>query len=231
VIRKSYNENVTVSLILSGAFFGLLALAAVMGSNFKKGPDKNTLPKIDTGIVVVIPPPDPKPPTEKTKVIPDAPKPPTDNISYKPNDKAKPDSTGLNESAHIVKGGDSKGKDTAHNELPVIPHDPPKEINTDPVRFVDAPPEFNGNVYKFITDNIKYPRAAIENGTSGMVGLSFIIEKDGSISNISVLKSVADGCTEEAIRVVNLMPKWKPGKNHGEPMRVIINLPVSFRLK
>ena len=233
VIRKSYNENVTVSLLLSTAFFGLLALASVMGSNFKKGPEKNNIPTVDSLIstTVIITPPE-KPETfPKDKVLPDIPKLKTDNISYKPNDKEKPDSAGLSIDPHIVKDGDVKGKDTAHSTLPVIPNDKPKVENTAAVPIVDHMPEFDGDVYKFIRDHIRYPTQAIENGTQGMVGLSFIIEKDGSIKNITILKDVADGCTQEAIRVVNLMPKWKPGSNHGEPMRVIINLPVSFKLK
>ena len=233
VIRKSYNENVTVSLFLSTAFFGLLALAGVMGSNFNKVPEKNNIPVVDTLIstpIDVTPIKDPRPP-EKTKVIPDAPKPPTDNISYKPDDKAKPDSAGLSVDPHIVKGGDVKGKDTAQTDLHPIIGDKPKTENTTAVPIVDHMPEFDGDVYKFIRDHIRYPSEASENGTSGLVVLSFIVEKDGSIKNIDALKKVSDGCTEEAIRVVNLMPKWKPGSNKGEPMRVVINLPVSFKLK
>jgi protein TonB len=86
-------------------------------------------------------------------------------------------------------------------------------------------------MYKFLRDNIHYPEIAKENFTEGIVALTFVIEKDGSIGNIEVLNKVGDGCTEEAIRVVKLMPNWKPGMNHGQPVRVQFNLPIRFRLK
>jgi protein TonB len=91
-------------------------------------------------------------------------------------------------------------------------------------------PEFSG-LFKYLRDNLKYPRVAVENYTSGTVVLQFVVEKDGSIDNIKILNPVRDGCTEEAIRVVKSMPKWMPGKNHGEPVRVLFNLPVKFTIK
>jgi protein TonB len=92
-------------------------------------------------------------------------------------------------------------------------------------------PEFNGNLFQFIKSKIQYPNVAREYATSGTVVLQFIVEKDGSIGNINVLKGVSDGCTEEAIRVVKAMPKWKPGKNGGQPVRVLFNLPIKFTIK
>ena len=232
-IRKSYNDNVTISLILSSVFFGLLALAAVLGTNTNNNIPKNEqiLP-VDSMISTLVDMKKPEPILEpKTKEQPQINKLKTDVLNITVTDKKSIDSVGLNKDANIVKDGTPKGKDTAHTDLPLVFNDKPKTEDNAIHPFVDVMPEFNGDVYKFIRDHLQYPRVAAENGTSGLVALSFVIEKDGSIGNISVLKNVADGCTEEAIRVVKLMPKWKPGQNHSEPARVMINLPVSFKLK
>jgi protein TonB len=234
VIRKSYNDNVTFSLLATAALCGLLSLAAVMSSSSNKMPDTKKVPIIiDTTVFDVTPIKDDLDPEPKKKEPVEIVKPHTDNINYKVDEKAKVDTAQTtNENSHIVTGGDTKGKVDTANTLALVPTgDKLKPENNDVQKFVDVMPEFNGNVYQFINDHIKYPQGAVDNGTSGLVVLSFIIEKDGSVKNINVLKGIADGCTEEAIRVVNLMPKWKPGKNHGEPMRVAINLPVNFKLK
>ena len=80
-------------------------------------------------------------------------------------------------------------------------------------------------------DNLRYPAMAREANTQGTVYLSFVVEKDGAVDNISTLRGVGDGCTEEALRVARLMPNWKPGRNHGVPVRVQFNLPVKFTMK
>lgn len=87
----------------------------------------------------------------------------------------------------------------------------------------------------YIYANVKYPQYAIENNIQGRCVISFIVEKDGSISNSKIAKDIGGGCGESALAVVNsmnLMPqKWIPGKNNGEPKRVVFNIPVSFRLE
>lgn len=87
----------------------------------------------------------------------------------------------------------------------------------------------------FMNRNIFYPLEARQNGTEGTVVLSFVVEKDGSISYPKILKDIGDGCGLEALRVVNAMMeedvKWVPGKNNGQPVRTAFNLPVRFRLQ
>ena len=88
---------------------------------------------------------------------------------------------------------------------------------------VDDMPSFNGGeelMYKWLAGNIKYPQLALQKGISRTVIVSFIVEKDGSITNVGVLKGIGGGCDEEASRVVKNMPKWKPGKQKGIPVRV-----------
>lgn len=83
---------------------------------------------------------------------------------------------------------------------------------------------------QFVHDNIRYPTPARDNGISGMVVVQFVVEKDGSISNVKVLRDIGGGCGDEAVRVVNSMPKWNPGKQRGRPVRVMFTLPVKFVL-
>ena len=98
---------------------------------------------------------------------------------------------------------------------------------------VEMPPEFVGGedaMYKWLSENIKFPQVAKETQISGTVIVTFVVERDGSISNIKVLKDIGGGCGDEAMRVVKIMPKWKIGKQNGIPVRVQYNLPIKFSL-
>jgi protein TonB len=83
---------------------------------------------------------------------------------------------------------------------------------------------------KFLQKNMRYPVIAQENGLSGKVFLSFIIEKDGHLSDITVLRKVGSGFDEEALRVLKLAPAWKPGMQNGRPVRVKYTIPINFQL-
>lgn len=102
-----------------------------------------------------------------------------------------------------------------------------------PFIVVEDNPEFPGGEsarIKFLLDNINYPQVAREAGIQGTVYLTFVIEKNGSITDVRILRGVGGGCDEEAIRVVNSMPKWNPGKQRGKPVRVQFNMPIKFTL-
>ena len=86
-------------------------------------------------------------------------------------------------------------------------------------------------LFEYLYSNIKYPQVAKENGITGRVFLTFVVEKDGSIANPKVLRDIGGGCGQEALRVVKNMPKWSPGKQRGKPVRVQFNLPVVFDLQ
>ena len=94
--------------------------------------------------------------------------------------------------------------------------------------------EFPGGLQalsQFIADNIKYPQLAKENNITGRVFVSFVVEKDGRVGQVKILRDIGGGCGNEAVRVVKLMPKWKPGKQRGKPVRTQFNLPVNFDLQ
>ena len=99
---------------------------------------------------------------------------------------------------------------------------------------VETMPEFPGGaqaMMRFITENIIYPVEAAQMGIQGRAICQFVVEKDGSISNVVVIRSSGDrDLDNEAIRVVQSMPQWKPGKQRGVPVRVKYTIPVSFRL-
>lgn len=115
------------------------------------------------------------------------------------------------------------------------PFDEPEPVIIDdtPVFIAEEMPSFPGgyaSMMKFISQNIKYPMLAKEANISGTVYIGFVIEKDGTISNIVLLREIGGGCDEEAIRVVSLMPKWNCGKQNGRPVRVKLTLPIKFSL-
>ncbi len=94
----------------------------------------------------------------------------------------------------------------------------------------DVPTFPFGDVSKWIAKNVKYPQIAAENNIQGKVFMNFVIEKDGSITDVKVLRGVDPALDKEAIRVIKSMPKWKPGKQRGKPVRVSFNLPITFTL-
>lgn len=104
-----------------------------------------------------------------------------------------------------------------------------------PLRIPQVMAEFKGGekeMYAYLKSNIKYPRMALEERMEGTVHLEFIIERDGSINEIVVLRDeVGGGCAEEAVRVVRNMPNWKPGSQMGKKVRVKLYLPINFNVQ
>ena len=110
-----------------------------------------------------------------------------------------------------------------------IDYDKPEK----PFDVVEQMPEFPGGqeaLMQFLRQEVKYPKEAFKDGVQGRVVVQFVVEKDGSISEVEVVKKVNEHLDAEAVRVVNAMPKWKPGKQKGENVRVKYTLPISFRL-
>lgn len=101
-------------------------------------------------------------------------------------------------------------------------------------KIVEEMPAFPGGEAKlmeYVAKNVKYPQIARETGVQGRVYVNFVVEPDGSVSNVSVLRGIGGGCDEEAVRVVQSLPKFKPGKQRGNPVRVQYTLPIVFKLQ
>ncbi len=102
------------------------------------------------------------------------------------------------------------------------------------IAMVEQKPEFPGGeaaMYKYLGDNIVYPSAASEEGIQGRVVVEFVVGKDGSITNVKVVRPRHPALDKEAVRVIKSMPKWIPGRNNGQPVKVTYTLPVTFKLQ
>jgi protein TonB len=231
-IRSSYTGTVTKSMAITLTAVSLLVgfLVYVSKTDTKIAvPDVNIIPPIASWIEVKIQHPD-KPDT-KVETPKDPLPPKTDNMNMTASDDP---TKSVNKTVEQMNPGpvqvDSGATDTKPKDIELPPVNPPPPLP--PTTIAEVMPQFEGDVYKFIRDHLNYPQVAVENGTQGTVFLSFVIGKDGTVGEVKVLgNKVGDGCTEEAIRVVKLMPKWRPGMNGEVEIPVIINLPVRFRLK
>jgi len=145
----------------------------------------------------------------------------------------------LNKTNTAIGAFDVKGNDEAAGEVlkakeVIAQPEPPKEEETKVFDVVEQMPSFPGGpsaLMQYLASNIKYPVVAEENGVQGRVIVTFVVEKDGSITDVRVVKSVDPSLDKEAQRVVKSMPKWIPGKQNGSAVRVKYTVPVTFRLQ
>ena len=129
-------------------------------------------------------------------------------------------------------------KNVVQEEIPFeasnVDQSEPLDATTDEVfEMVEVMPEYPGGtegLYKYLAENVKYPEKAKADGTEGRVIVSFVVEKDGSVTDAQVRRGVSDEVDAEALRVVQGMPQWKPGMVEGKPVRVNYNLPINFKL-
>ena len=108
------------------------------------------------------------------------------------------------------------------------------ESEPEPYILVELMPEFPGGPEKlqeYVTTNIHYPSDAVEKGVEGKVFVGFVVEEDGSIGDVELLRGIGYGCDEEAMRVVRSFPKWNPGEKDGKVVRVRLQMPVFFKLE
>lgn len=131
-------------------------------------------------------------------------------------------------------GIEDKRREAVINEVvDVKPVEKPKDEGPVSMAMVEQKPSFPGGdaaMYKWLNDNIIYPAAASEEGVQGKVTVQFIVEKDGSISHVQVVRGKHPALDAEAARVIRKMPRWTPGRNNGQPVRVTYHLPVQFKL-
>ncbi|MDA9554705.1 TonB family protein [Pelobium sp.] len=118
-------------------------------------------------------------------------------------------------------------------DVMVVNGDKPIEQDNAVFSNVEVLPTFPGGVEafrKFLNENLRYPAQARENNISGIVYLTFIVEKDGGLSNIKIVRGIGAGCDEEAVRVLSLSPKWNPGVQNGKIVRVSYTVPIFFQM-
>ena len=176
--------------------------------------------EIDADIIQTSEDTPPPPPPEETEVV-------VTDLQIVENDAEIENEVGL------IDAGDNANQ--AQQEFTRVEVTEEEEAKEEEVFLVvEEDPEYPGGMeelYKFVGKNLQYPALAKENNITGRVYVSFVVEKDGSVSKVKVLKEIGGGCGNEAMRVVKMMPKWKPGKQHGRAVRTQFTLPVMFELQ
>ncbi len=233
-IRKKYNSAVITGIIIAS----LLVVAGVVipflsqgnsdkviraGAGFVQVSMENLQPPLDEIIIPPAPPPPEAarmqelvkyvPPVVVDTILPNEPQTPTNDevaaAKDKDNDKAV-----LAGSGDDLTGGDGTGAD-------------------EPLFIVEVMPSFKGgDITKFrewVAKRTSYPPAAVENKIKGTVFLTFIVEKDGSVSNVTIVKGVHPLLDAEAVKVISESPKWTPGMQRGQPVRVRYSIPMNFK--
>lgn len=138
--------------------------------------------------------------------------------------------------AFTVEGNDEVGGDVLKAKENIAAPEPPKHVVEETKIFtvVEQMPMYPGGdaaLMGYLRDNIHYPTIAAENGVQGRVVVGFVVERDGSITDVNILRGVDPSLDREAMRVVKSMPRWNPGKQNGSAVRVKYQVPVSFRLQ
>ncbi len=248
-LRKGYRADVTKATVLGAALF-LLAMFTPSIINSLSNNATEEAPMVEVDLMKIPPPPidpaepppPPPPPIEQPKV---------NTVKFLPPEVKKDEEVPIEtppptveEIKEAVVANETVKGDPNANELIIAPEAvaaPSKgkvvEAAPEPEKIftvVEQQPEFPGGtseMYKYLGKNIKYPSAASRANVSGRVFMSFVVNVDGSIQDVTVLKGLGFGCDEEATRVVKAMPKWKPGKQSGRAVRVKYNLPINFQLE
>lgn len=239
-LRKNYPKRARKALmVLVG--IGVATAAYGVIANLKPKDDKRKVammkevtlaepPPIDPKKPPPPPPPEPPPPVKPTVKF----TPPVIKKDEEVKEEEKPPeikeledkSAGLKTQEGDPNGIDpgiiDPGPGTGAVEAP-----PPPEI----FAYVEQMPEPSVNVNEFLSKNLRYPELAKENNIQGRVTLRFVVDEQGDVSDVTVVKGIGGGCDEEAKRVVMKMPKWKPGKQNGKAVKVYYTLPISFRLE
>lgn len=251
-LRREYPKYLTratiFGILLIGFAFLLPTILSAVGGLIEKSKPVDVVaelgppPDIDPSTPPPPPPPPvetPPPPTRTTvKFVPpvvkkdeevqeEEPKKAIEELKEIDEDIGKEDKKGNDEAAPTIEEHPA--------ELAVV--EEPKQVveeKTYDIFDIQKPPSFPGGekeLLKYLGENIKYPALARENNIQGNVALSFVVGKDGSVSDVTILKDIGGGCGKEAIRVVQSMPKWIPGEANGNAVKVRYTLPVRFKLE
>jgi len=233
-LRKSITKNTTKAFIIGTLFFALLVSIPTLLRMIPEGTDETTL---DQKITTVKLPPKEKP---KENLPPPPPPPPkVDQVKFVKPVVAKADE--VVEEIVVIKDIKDKtiGKET-------IKGDPDAELTVEPVGTgvaavveednsvyntagIEVKPDFPGGMDKFNAFVAKNYQAPEEEGLKGKVYVTFVVEKDGSLTDIKVLRDIGYGTGKEAIRVLNKCPKWTPGEQNGKKVRCTFSLPISIQ--
>ncbi|RVU01833.1 energy transducer TonB [Mucilaginibacter limnophilus] len=243
-LRKQNSKRTGLALLVGiSVFVFVIALPTII--NKIKGFIPKAPEKVNITEVVLTPPP----PVDQIKKPPppvvEPPKPKVDQVKFpppvvKPDEQVPDEEPPTSKELEVADPGqkDQKGDPNAEIRIdePVGNSDVKQVIEEDPNQIftaVENQPDFPGGMqafYKYLGNNIRYPAVARENNVQGRVFVTFVVEKDGSLTDIKVMRGIGSGCDEEAVRVLKKSPKWKPGIQNGRPVRVQYSVPIAFNL-
>lgn len=141
------------------------------------------------------------------------------------------DQAEIEESTTILTEDNTPKVEVKYVPVQVVEEEPEEQTIFEVVENMPEFPGGQGALMNYLSKNIKYPTIAQENGTQGRVIVQFVVNRDGTIVDAKVVRSVDPYLDKEALRVINTMPKWKPGMQRGKPVRVKFTVPVTFRLQ
>ena len=231
-LRKKYNRVVMIATLI-GIFVISMAiivpyLQASTSAKQKARDAKEVIAEMSEALQEQAPPPPPPPPpppSEQQTVVKYVPPVVVDSI--KPEEESK------------LMTSDEQVATTVNKEVEEVVEQKQEEVQVEQKEeevfmVVEEMPEFPGGLKalrSFLATAVKYPAVAQENGIQGKVYVNFVVNKDGTVSNAKVSRSVDPSLDAEALRVVLSLPKWKPGKQRGVPVRVYYTVPISFVLQ
>jgi len=239
-LRKIYSRNANRAVTITALAFLLVIFYPYIKELLTPAIDTTQDSRLLDPNKLAAPPPldntTPPPPP------PDLPPPPPKTVKFtppviKPDDEVKPDE-------QVQKQDDLQKTDvsTNTNDNPDANIDYSQVQNNNQVidqpkpkifTYVEQMPSFPGGekeLMNFLSKNLHYPVAARENGIEGKVAIQFVVNEDGSITDVTIKRDIGGGCGEEASRVVKMMPKWNPGKQNSNAVKVQYTLPVTFKL-
>jgi periplasmic protein TonB len=246
-LRRDYTKYLGralgAGLLLIAFLFALPTILSIVSDAFEKKQAVDVIaemgPPPDIDLNTPPPPPPvetPPPPTRSTvKFVPPVVKKDEEVAEEEPQKTVEE----LKETKEDIGTETKKGDDDADLQI----EDNPSELKvvetvkveekTYEMFDIQKAPSFPGGeaeLMKFLAKNIEYPALAKENNIQGVVALTFVVGKDGSVSDVQIVKDIGGGCGKEAVRVVKSMPKWSPGESNGTAVKVRFTLPVRFRL-
>jgi periplasmic protein TonB len=241
-LRKQNPKNTNKALVIGVVLFVVLISGQTI-INFLKGFIPKATEKVKITNVVLLPPP----PLDQKKPPPPPPEPPkpkVDQVKFpppvvKPDNEVKEQPPTVKELEVADPGQKTvKGDPNADIKIdePVGNSDVKQVTEEDPNKIftaVEKDPAFKGGIdkfYAYLQKNMRYPAVAKENNVQGKVFVTFVVERDGSLTDIKVVRGIGSGCDEEAQRVLKSSPKWTPGIQNGRPVRVQYTMPINFTL-
>lgn len=225
-LRKKYKKYVLTALAIALFLFGVVIAYPLIKSILAKG-NLGRQTQTETSVVLINPndtPPPPPPPPPPKKLI--------QKVKFVAP-KVTTDTTQVTKDF-----GKQEKLNSSVNDTPPPPPEVKKEVIETPKQdqtvftIVEQMPQFsNGDIEAYLASHIKYPVVAQENGIQGRVICQFVVNQDGSIVDVTVVRGVDPSLDKEAVRVIQGMPKWIPGKQGGKPVRVKFTLPINFKLQ